>query len=49
MKEHYKEHYPNVIDIIDRYGYGLTNTLTQSGYDAIAVAVYEKLKEPGYI
>ena len=50
LYEHYKEHYMDVIDIIDKYGYTEDKThLTQASYDAVADAVYEKLKELGYI
>ena len=50
LAEHYGEHYMDVIDIINKYGYSPDNThLSQESYDAVAVAVYEKLKALGYI
>lgn len=50
LEEHYKEHYMDVIDIINWYGYSPDKThLSQECYDAVAEAVYEKLKELGYI
>lgn len=50
LAEHYGEHYMDVIDIINKYGYSSDNThLSQESYDAIAAAVYEKLKTLGYI
>ncbi len=50
LKAHYGEHYMDVIDIINKYGYNGDNThLTQESYDAVAEAVYEKLIELGYI
>ena len=50
LEEHYKEHYMDVIDIINWHGYSPDKThLSQECYDAVAEAVYEKLKELGYI
>ena len=50
LEEHYKEHYMDVIDIINWYGYSPDKThLSQECYDAVAEAVYEKLKDLGYI
>lgn len=50
LKSHYGQHYMDVIDIINKYGYTPDNThLSQESYDAIAAAVYEKLKSLGYI
>ena len=43
-------HYLDVIDVIGKDGYGPDRIhLTQGGYDAVARAVYEKLKSLGYI
>ena len=50
LAAHYGNHYMDVIDIINKYGYSPDNThLSQESYDAIAAAVYEKLKALGYI
>ena len=50
LEEHYKEHYMDVIDIVDKYGHAPGNThLSQAAYDAVAERVYEKLKSLGYI
>jgi lysophospholipase L1-like esterase len=50
LKAHYNEHYMDVIDIINKYGYSPDGThLSQESYDAIAAAVYEKLKSLDYI
>jgi len=50
LKAHYGEHYMDVMDIINKYGYSEDMThLSQESYDAIADAVYEKLKSLGYI
>lgn len=50
LEEHYKEHYMDVIDIINTYGYSEDQVhLSQASYDAVAEAVYEKLKALGYI
>ncbi len=50
LAAHYGSHYMDVIDIINKYGYSPDNThLSQESYDAIAAAVYEKLKALGYI
>ena len=50
LADHYGEHYLDVIDIIDKYGYVEDKThLTQASYDAVADAVFEKLKELKYI
>ncbi len=50
LEDHYKEHYLDVLDIINRYGYSPDKThLSQETYDAVADAVYEKLIELGYI
>lgn len=50
LAAHYGDHYLDVIDIINKYGYGSDNIhLTQATYDAVAKAVYEKLKQLGYI
>ncbi len=50
LAAHYGNHYMDVIDIINKYGYSPDNThLSQGSYDAIAAAVYEKLKSLGYI
>ena len=50
LEKHYGEHYMDVMDMISRYGYCEDNThLSQESYDAIAEAVYEKLKTLGYI
>ncbi len=50
LKSHYGPHYMDVIDIINQYGYSEDNThLSQASYDAIAVAVYNKMKDMGYI
>ena len=50
LASHYGVHYIDVIDIINQYGYSEDNThLSQASYDAIAVAVYNKLKALGYI
>lgn len=50
LKDHYKDHYLDVIDIIDNAGgFGPDRThLTQSAYDAVADAVYAKMQEMGY-
>lgn len=49
LSDHYKSHYLDVIDTIGgEYGPDKIH-LTQKGYDAVAVAVYEKLKALGYI
>ncbi|MCR5301635.1 MAG: SGNH/GDSL hydrolase family protein [Lachnospiraceae bacterium] len=49
LKAHYGEHYMDVIDLINQYGYSEDNThLSQASYDAIADAVFEKLKSLGY-
>ena len=46
----YGSHYLDVIDVIGKDGYGPDRIhLTQGGYDAVARAVYEKLKSLGYI
>lgn len=50
LAAHYGVHYMDVIDIINKYGYSEDNThLSQASYDAIADAVYNKLKSLGYI
>ena len=50
LAAHYNIHYMDVIDIINKYGYSEDNThLSQASYDAIAVAVFNKLKALGYI
>lgn len=50
LAAHYGVHYMDVIDIINQYGYSPDNThLSQASYDAIADAVYAKLKALGYI
>lgn len=50
LAAHYGVHYMDVIDIINQYGYSPDNThLSQASYDAIADAVYAKLKAMGYI
>ena len=50
LSAHYGEHYMDVIDIINKYGYSPDNThLSQESYDAVATAVYEKLTALGYI
>ena len=50
LAAHYGSHYMDVIDIINKYGYSPDNThLSQESYDAIAEAVYNKLKTLGYI
>ncbi len=50
LSAHYGKHYMDVIDIINKYGYSPDNThLSQATYDAVANAVYEKLKALGYI
>ena len=50
LAAHYGKHYMDVIDIINKYGYSSDNThLSQATYDAVANAVYEKLKALGYI
>ncbi|MBO4903867.1 MAG: SGNH/GDSL hydrolase family protein, partial [Lachnospiraceae bacterium] len=50
LASHYGSHYMDVIDIIARNGFSEDNThLSQASYDAIAEAVYDKLKELGYI
>lgn len=50
LEEHYGDHYMDVVDIINKYGYSPDKThLSQESYDAIAVAVSEKLKALGYI
>ncbi len=50
LKNHYGEHYLDPIDIINEHGFAEDNThLSQGSYDAIAEAVYEKLKSLGYI
>ena len=50
LAAHYGEHYLDVIDIVNKYGYVGDNIhLSQASYDAVAKAVYEKLKKLGYI
>ncbi|MBR4575087.1 MAG: InlB B-repeat-containing protein [Lachnospiraceae bacterium] len=50
LSEHYGSHYMDVIDIINRYGYSSDRThLSQASYDAIADAVYDKMKRLGYL
>ncbi len=50
LKDHYKQHYMDVIDVIGPNGYGPDKIhLTQSSYDAVAKAVYKKLKALKYI
>lgn len=50
LSAHYGSHYMDVIDIIARNGFSEDNThLSQASYDAIAEAVYGKLKALGYI
>ncbi len=50
LKEHYKDHYLDVEDISDKYGYAPGNShLSQEAYDAVAERVFEKLKQLGYI
>ena len=50
LSAHYGNHYMDVIDIINKYGYSSDNIhLSQESYDAIAAAVYDKLKSLGYI
>ena len=50
LAAHYGQHYMDCIDIINKYGYSPDNThLSQATYDAVAQAVYQKLKALGYI
>ena len=50
LSAHYGSHYMDVIDIIKQNGFSPDNThLSQASYDAIADAVYSKLKSLGYI
>ncbi len=50
LADKYGKHYLDVIDVIGKDGYGPDKIhLTQKAYDAVAQAVYEKLKELGYI
>ncbi|MCR5831061.1 MAG: SGNH/GDSL hydrolase family protein [Lachnospiraceae bacterium] len=50
LAAHYGQHYMDCIDIINQYGYSPDRThLSQATYDAVAKAVYEKLKTLGYI
>lgn len=50
LAAHYGNHYLDVIDIIKQNGLASDNThLSQASYDAIAVAVYQKLVSLGYI
>lgn len=50
LAEHYGEHYMDVIDIINKFGYSEDNThLSQASYDSIADAVYDKMKALGYL
>ena len=50
LKSHYGDNYMDVAGIIGDDGYGPDNIhLKQDGYDRVAEAVYEKLKDLGYI
>ena len=50
LSAHYGSHYMEVLDIIAKNGFSEDNThLSQASYDAIAEAVYGKLKALGYI
>ena len=50
LKDHYGEHYLDIMDIIQTYGIGPDRThLTQASYDKIAEAVYNKIKELNYL
>ena len=50
LAAHYGVHYMDCIDIINKYGYSPDRThLSQATYDAVANAVYQKLKTLGYI
>ena len=50
LEARYGEHYLDVIDIIEANGFAPDNThLSQESYDAIAVAVRDKLVSLGYI
>lgn len=50
LKDHYKEHYLDVVDVIGPNGYVADQIhLTQPAYDAVADAVYQKLIQLGYI
>ncbi len=50
LQAKYGSHYIDVVDIIEANGFAPDNThLSQASYDAIAVAVHNKLKALGYI
>ena len=50
LSDHYGSHYMDVIDIINKYGYSSDRThLSQASYNAIADAVYNKLKSLKYL
>lgn len=50
LKNHYGEHYLDVIDAVTEEGYGPDNIhLTQAAYDSVAQLLYDKLKEVNYI
>ena len=50
LRDHYGEHYLDIIDIINKFGYCEDNThLSQASYDSIADAVLDKMKALGYI
>ncbi len=50
LKEHYGEHFLDIINIIDEYGYSEDRVhLSQASYDAVAEAVFQKLEALGYI
>lgn len=50
LEAKYKEHYLDILDVVGPDGYGPDRIhLTQEAYDAVAVAVYDKLISLGYI
>lgn len=50
LRAHYGEHYLDIISVIDEYGYSEDQVhLSQASYDAVAEAVFRKLKTLGYI
>ena len=50
LAAHYGQHYMDCIDLINKYGYSPDRThLSQATYDAVAMAVFQKLKTLGYI
>ena len=50
LKSHYKNHYVDILAIIDKCGYSSDKThLSQRSYNAIADMIYEKIREMKYV